>query len=575
MQKTTKKYSMINIQRAMFNFNKNSLQIANYKLPIGLLIIASCLLPFAASAQKDTIKKKSTIDINSVYKPVLRNAVKINFSATHLNADTTAPKLTYSIPAQNLFYSYQPISLKPLALQQDTNLYLGLRSFVEVGYGNFSTPYVSAGFSFGDGKKFLANMYADYISSKGKMLYQDYSKLHLKATGSLFLPTNEVYAVVDVKMDEQFLYGYDTAKYKYSKKDVRQQFQQFSGKIGIRNTKVGEYGISYNPSVQFSNFTNINRLSETSFIVNAPLQKQFGEAFAFRLEGNADITSYTTKNIIPNNFKINNNVFSVSPSLVFSTPRVSINGGITPTWDNGKFVWLPNVYAEAFIAENVFAFQAGWVGRITKNTYRNLSETNPYLAPFTSQLNTKEIEYYGGIKGTLGKHFNFNAKAGYISYTNLPFLINDTATDGKAFVISNESRVSNLRVHGDVSYVNKEKFTVSAGITYNGYVNMKNNAKAWNTLPLEFTSSLRWWAFKQVLLKADFYAYSGGFYLDKLNAAKANKPGSDLSAGIEFKINKTFSAWFDVNNILNNKYERWHNYPVYGLNLMGGVRVNF
>jgi hypothetical protein len=575
MQKNNKKYSMINAQFSMLNFKKSSFTFANYKLPIGLLVIASCLLPFAASAQKDTIKKKSTIDINSVYKPVLRNAVKINFSATHLNADTTAPNLKYSIPAQNLFYSYQPISLKPLALQQDTNLYLGLRNFVKAGYGNFSTPYVSAGFSFGDGKKFLANVYADYISSKGKMLYQDYSKLYLKATGSLFLPTNEVYAGVDVKMDEHFLFGYDTALYKYSKKDVRQQFQQFSGKIGIRNTKVGEYGISYNPSVQFSNFTNVNRLTETSFIVNAPLQKQFGEAFAFRLEGNADITSYTTKNYIPNNIKINNNVFLVSPSLVFSTPRVSINGGITPTWDNGKFVWLPNVYAEAFIAENVFAFQAGWVGRITKNTYRNLSETNPYLAPFTSQQNTKEIEYYGGIKGTLGKHFNFNAKAGYISYTNLPFLINDTATDGKAFVISNESRVSNLRVHGDVSYVSKEKFTVSAGITYNGYVNMKNNAKAWNTLPLEFTSSLRWWAFKQVLLKADFYAYSGGFYLDKLNTAKANKPGSDLSAGIEFKINKTFSAWFDVNNILNNKYERWHNYPVYGLNLMGGVRVNF
>ncbi len=566
---------MINIQRSIFNFNRSILPIANCKLPIGLLLIANCLLPIASQAQKDTIKKKSTIDINSVYKPVLRNAVKINFSATHLNVDTTTPNLTYSIPAQNLFYAYQPIPLSPLALQQDTNLYLGQRNFVKVGYGNFSTPYVSAGFSFGDGKKFLANVYADYISSKGKMLYQDYSKLNLKATGSLFLPGNEVYAGVNVKMNENFLYGYDTALYKYSKKDVRQQFQDISAKIGIRNTKVGEYGISYNPSVQFSNFTNVNKLTETSFILNAPLQKSFGEVFAFKVEGKADVTSYATKNIIPNNFKINNNVFQVSPSLVFSTPRVSINGGITPTWDNGKFVWLPNVYAEAFIAENVFAFQAGWVGRITKNTYRNLSEMNPYLAPFTSQPNTKEIEYYGGIKGTLGKHFSFNAKAGYITYTNLPFLINDTATDGKAFVISNETKVKDLKIHADVSYVSKEKFTVSAGITYNGYVGMQRNAKAWNTIPLEFTSSLRWWAFKQVLLKADFYAFSGSFYLDKGNVANAFKPGSDLSAGIEFKINKTFSAWFDANNILNNKYERWHNYPVYGLNLLGGVRVNF
>ena len=553
---------MINIQLSKYNFK-------NYRF-----IIIYCLLPVATFAQKDTLKKRTTIDINSAYKPVLRNAVKINFSATHLNADTTRPNLTYNIPAQNLFYSYQPISLKPLALVMDTNLYLGLRNYVKVGYGNFSTPYVSAGFSFGDGKKFLANVYADYISSKGKILYQDYSRLQLKAAGSYFMPANEVYAGVNVRLNENFLYGYDTSKYTYTKKDVRQQFQDISFKGGIRNTVTGEYGINYNPNIQVSNFTNVNKLTETSVVVTAPVEKQFGEAFAFKVEAKADITSYTTKSSFPN-VKLNNNVFHVASSLVFSTPRFSINGGITPTWDNGNFVWLPNVFAEAFIKENVFAFQAGWVGRYTKNTYRNLVEINPYLKTITAQVNTKEIEYYAGIKGTLGKHFNFNVKAGYVTYTNLPFFINDTTTDSKAFIISNETRVNNFKVHGDVSYVSKEKFAVTAGVTLNGYTGMKSNAKAWHTIPMEFTSSLRWWAFKQVLLKADFYAFGAGHYLDKGNISKVYNPGSDLSAGIEFKINKTFSAWMDVNNILNTKYERWHNYEVYGLNLMGGVRVNF
>lgn len=562
MQKTNKGYSMynkINIRPGIF---------------WAIMITVASLLTTTVFAQKEPGKKTSTIDINSAYKPVLRNAVKINFSATHLNADTTTPHLTYNIPAQNLFYAYQPIPLQPLALQQDTNLYLGQRNYVKVGYGNFSTPFVSAGFSFGDGKKFLANVYADYIAGKGKLLYQDYSKLNLKAAGSFFIPGNEVYAGVDVKLHEHFLYGYDTSMYHYSKKDVRQQFQDLAFKIGVRNTKVGDFGISYNPNLEVSNFTNINKLTETSFKLTAPVEKQFGEVFTIKVEGIADITTYNTKGLTPN-VKINNNVLSVAPSLIFSTPRLSINGGVVPTWDNGKFVWLPNVFAEAYIAENVFAFQAGWVGRIVKNTYRNLSAQNPYLAPFTAQLNTKETEYYGGIKGTLGKHFNFNAKAGYVTYNNLPFFINDTATDNKSFVISNESKVKNFRIHGDISFVSKEKFTVNAGVTFNGYTAMKDNARAWNTVPMEFTSSLRWWAFKQVMLKADFYAFGGGHYLDKGNADKIFKPGSDLSAGAEFKINKMFSAWIDVNNILNNKYERWHNYQVLGLNVMGGVRVNF
>jgi hypothetical protein len=69
--------------------------------------------------------------------------------------------------------------------------------------------------------------------------------------------------------------------------------------------------------------------------------------------------------------------------------------------------------------------------------------------------------------------------------------------------------------------------------------------------------------------------FGGGDYLSKNNLAKSFNGGTDLSAGMEFKVNKMFSAWLDVNNILNNKYERWHNYEVYGLNVLGGVRISF
>ena len=117
-----------------------------------ILMAALLLLNTAVFAQRDTTKKPA-IDITSSYKPVLRNAVKINFSGSQLNADTSRPKLLYNIPSQNLFYAYRPISLKPLALTQDTNLYLGGRRYLKAGFGSFTTPYVAAGLSFGDGKE--------------------------------------------------------------------------------------------------------------------------------------------------------------------------------------------------------------------------------------------------------------------------------------------------------------------------------------------------------------------------------------------------------------------------------------
>jgi hypothetical protein len=546
-----------------------------FKCKNTLLPVACCLLPAVILAQKDSTKK-TTIDILSAYKPVLRNTVKINLAASQINADSTRPTLTYDIPAQNLFYSYQAIPIKPVALAMDSNLYLGVRNFLKVGFGNFSTAYVSGGFSFGDGKKYLASLYTDYISSKGKIQFQDYSKLTIKATGSYFTAKNEMYGSATISQSDNYLYGYDHTVFNYKKNDsILNQFQDISLRAGIRNTVAMDYGISYNPNVEVISFTNKNKLTESSLILSAPIEKQFGDVFSVKVEGRANITSYDTKGLVPNNLKINNNVFQLAPSLAYSTPAFSINGGIIPTWNNGQFVWLPNVYAEVQIPGKIFKLQAGWVGRYTMNTFRNLSAINPYLETLTAQNNTKEIEYYAGLKATVGKHFNFSAKAGFVHFTDLPFFINDTASDNKAFVISNESKVNDLRVHGDLSYINQDKFTVTAGLTFNGYTGMQNNAKAWNTVPMEFTSSLRWWAFKQVMLKADFYAFAGGNYLANGNIAQPFKGGSDLSAGTEFKVNKMFSAWLDVNNILNDKYERWHNYQVYGLNLVGGVRVNF
>ena len=55
------------------------------------------LLSATAFAQKDT-SKTQTIDLTSSFKPVLRNAVKINFSGTQLVADTSRPILSYTIP---------------------------------------------------------------------------------------------------------------------------------------------------------------------------------------------------------------------------------------------------------------------------------------------------------------------------------------------------------------------------------------------------------------------------------------------------------------------------------------------
>jgi len=75
------------------------------------------------------------------------------------------------------------------------------------------------------------------------------------------------------------------------------------------------------------------------------------------------------------------------------------------------------------------------------------------------------------------------------------------------------------------------------------------------------------------------YAFGGAPYRSKVGAGiykdVRGQSGVDVSAGVEFKITKALNLWLQMNNIFNNKYERWNQYPVYGFNILGGIVFSF
>ena len=541
---------------------RNSLNKIIFLLPL-------CFLFTALHAQDTT--RRQTIQITSSYKPSLRNTVKINLYASPVSPDTSHPRLAYYIPPENLFFAYEPVSLKPLSLQADTSLKMGERNQLKVGYGNLSTPYVSGAFSFGDGKHNLGNIYGNYISSRGKIENQDFSEWNVKGTGSLFSDKNETYAGVEFAQHEHYLYGYNHAIDSFAKSDIRRSYQDFSASVGFRNIAHNDIGINYDPHLEVHEFSRENKATETTLMVNLPAEKRFSDAVSFKIEARGNFDKYQVKG---SSVSATNNLFELAPELVYYSDMFTFHGGITPSWNNNTLAVLPNIYAEVQLQQNALMVQAGWVGKYIANSFRTLSNENPYMQDPTFLNNTKEIQYYGGIKATVGKHFNFNARAAFISYTDMPLFVNDSL-DGKSFVLTNESKLTNLQIHGDMNFISQDKFTASAALDLNSYTGLHDNAKAWGLFPLKLTGSLRWNAFKELVIKSDLVAFSGAKALLKDGSEKNMKGGTDLSAGAEFKLNKRFSVWLDFDNILNSQYERWNNYPVYGFQVIGGVLVHF
>jgi len=94
-------------------------------------------------------------------------------------------------------------------------------------------------------------------------------------------------------------------------------------------------------------------------------------------------------------------------------------------------------------------------------------------------------------------------------------------------------------------------------------------------LPIDINGSLRWQVTKDVLFKSDVYFWDGPRYLTATKETCRLNPALDLNAGRELKITSNFSAWLQFNNILNNKYQRWNQYPVLGFNVLGGIIYSF
>jgi len=523
---------------------------------------------------QDTTKRR-TIDITSSFKPVLREAVKINFNAAPPAVDTSHPHLVYNIPSQYMFLSYQPGEMKPVALQRDTLTPWENYNYIKLGFGNVVLPYARLGFSFGDGKSTFINIFADQLSSHGSPEFQKSSLTDVKIAGTYKTQNNlEWNGSLGFKNDEYYLYGFpDTVK--YTADQLRQTFQTVEFNGSLRNTVPTEFGLLYHPNLKFSVFSDNHtpKGMETNAVLNLPLEKTIGKEFAFDLGFTADLTHY---NLPVSTSAQNNNIYLVTPAFLVKTTNLFLQASVIPSWDKQQvFHLLPNFVADISTSDQRFTLQLGWIGYYDKGSYQRFESINPWLAQPDTLENTRVQELYGGIKGSVGNHFSYAAKVGYIQYNNMPLFVNDSINGGKDFQIRYANSMGDVQLHGELSYLQGEQFNVTAGVNINRYRDIQGQAEAWGLLPFEFKAALKWEAFKGFWAKVDLYTFDGAEYRAPNGVAFKGGTGTDMNAGVEFRILRQLNLWFQMNNIFNDKYERWHQYQVYGFNVLGGIVFSF
>jgi hypothetical protein len=532
-----------------------------------IILIGFCFIALHSFTQDTT--KKQAVEITSAFKPVLKNSVKLNFTATPPAPAAANLNLTYQVPVQNLFFNLQPVALKPLALQIDSAGQAHNSNYIKAGYGNLNTPFLDAGFSLGDGKKTNINLFANHISQKGKLRAQRFSNTNLALHANTVLNKIELYGKAGYQQQTFYLYGPDPAFINTKEDSLKKPYQTINIRAGLRNALVNRYGVSYNPDLNINIFTD-GRASETNAVLDIPAEVRFGINFGLHLRGNVDLTSF--KPTGASNYT--NNVYFIDAAALLKTSKLYIRGGIRPTWDNGKLNVLPDVLLDFHLQEKKIIITGGWVGEVRKNTYQYLVSQNPWINQPLSQFNTRTTEAYGGVKGTLENSFNYRIVAGYAEYLYLPLFTNHVK--GSLFQVINETKLQAVHTQAELGFVLQNKLNASAKLDIYSFLLQQNELLPWHILPIQLTTAVRWQPMKKIMVKADLYAWQGANYKKDI-AGNTGRLTSvfDLNAGAEFQVHKNFSVWGQFNNILNNPYQRWNNYDVVGFNFLAGIRLTF
>ncbi|MFY8003842.1 MAG: hypothetical protein ACOVNR_03335 [Chitinophagaceae bacterium] len=523
------------------------------------------------SNNDDTLIQKEVL-ITSSFKPSLRNAAKINFNAATPLIDTNRIPLTYFIPSQNLFFNYQPVALKPLAYTIDTAYFKQNSGYIKAGLGNFSGIHAEFAKGFTDKKQNEYTINAQYLQAKGSLPLQNWKTVTLHSTAQWQLPQKALLQMqAGFAGNYRYAYGFDPTVVAPDATVLAQSFNHFYVNANLIPLKRTEYGLEWIPSIKTAIFWDNKKGTEVNFDAQVQLNKVVKEIFKLFIIPKASLTTLNTPNQ-----NLSNNLWSIESGVSYQSNKFQLYASALPIGDNKQFYLLPNVRVETNIVSDKFMFYGQVKGDIQKNNYLYLATFNPFVQQLDTFFNTRQIAVSAGFKGKVNKHFQYKAQLQWQNLTNaVVWLNNPDAAKTHFFQPKLEEKLQAVTVSGELSYTLQDKLTIGAAAAFTQFTGQKSFNEAYGWLPLELTGTIRWTLFNEILLKTDILFFDGANFRNKQGNNAKMSAAIDVNAGLEVGLAKKVNGWVQFNNIFNNTYQRWNQYPVLGFQVLGGIRYSF
>ncbi len=573
------------------------MQIKNLALPLLLLIFN-----FSLAQEKENIGTE-VVNIVKPYSPTISDAFKVKETPIlNDSTNTEKKKVKYSIFSVPVASTFTPSKGKATSLEKAKPIKL-YDNYASLGFGNYGNV--------------LAEMYSNFEISRTDNF-------------GLFLKHNSSQGGIDgIRLDDKF---YDTkleGNYSSRQKDLTYQIN-----AGVEHQLYNWYGLSplYDNATDelissidakhsyFSGFAGGSLSMEDSNFKSIKANLRYlGDSFSsseFNIsilpEFSFPIQDYTMNvdlDIDYLNGKFDKDYLGiseikysflnagVSPSFDYVTDDLSVSVGIAGyiSLDSEKsdtnFYIYPKINASYRLLEELVIVYGGVDGGLTQNSYYNLKEENPYVSP-TLYLMPTSLQYngFGGIKGKLTNTLAYNLRASYGKENDKSLFIMNPSKGmgmdlegyeyGNSFTVVYDD-ISTLSVFGELNLELSENFSLGINGTFNSFDTL-NQEEAWNLPTIEASLFSNFNITKKIYVGVSLF-YVGErkdlFYNPLFTTFAASvvtlEGYIDANVHLGYRFNDQLSFFIKGSNLFGDDYQKWANYPVQGIQVLGGASYKF
>ena len=556
-----------------------------------------------AFAQKDDTVKTEVVNVATSYNPTISDAFKLKENPQIDSEESKKKKVEYKIFEKPINSVFVPNTGGYVAAEKakSTNIY---PNYLKIGYGNYNTPLLE-GFVHKEKREHLFDFYLYSKSSNGDIEEAELKNNYLNTKIGAAYTNKQRYhswrTNIGFKRDQYNWYGLPGTKDDYAPiilddTNPKQNYNTFTlgGDLNLEN------GMLKQTSIAMTTFTDNFNSKESKFFISPQFEFPMGE--------NKIVTDFKVE-IVNGKFKNEFDAPGMSKSygqMIIGTEAsypiqkknffFAIGGKIKYNSDfefsTNEVKFYPDLKIDYVIIDELLSVYGGWDGDLQQNSYEKFATANPFVSP-DLLIKPTDLAYniHAGIQGKLSSTIAYNAKASYKKENDKAlFLTNKSYSDGtippdQPYKLGNSftvvyDDVSTFGLFGEITAQLQNDFAIGANLAINSF-NTTNEEEAWN-LPTSTTKIFGTHTFGKWTSGAEMYIVGKRNDMKTYDPALAlnNEPVflkayADLNLHTNYQFNPQWNAFLELNNVLNNNYERFANFNTQGFQILGGVKYNF